>query len=52
MNFAVDTDEAYMTTKLNGKNTYFLPFNKGDNGGAGNPTVKDKLKTSIFGKRF
>ncbi len=45
VNFAVDTDEAYMTTKLNGKNTYFLPFNKGDNGGAGNPTVKDKLKT-------
>lgn len=45
VNFAVDTDEAYMTTKLNDKNTYFLPFNKGDNGGAGNPTVKDKLKT-------
>lgn len=45
VNFAVDTDEAYMTTKLNGKDTYFLPFNKGNNGSAGNPSVKDKLKT-------
>lgn len=45
VNFAMDTDEAYMTTKLNGKNTLFLPFNKGNNGSAGNPTVKDKLKT-------
>jgi len=45
VNFAVDTDEAFMTTKLNGKDTYFLPFNKGDNGSSGNPIVKDKLKT-------
>jgi len=45
VNFAMDTDEAYMTTKLNGKNTVFLPFNKGNNGSAGNPTVEDKLKT-------
>lgn len=27
MHFTVDTDEAYMTTKLNGKDTFFLPFN-------------------------
>ncbi len=45
VNFALDTDEAYMTTRLNGDKTYFLPFNKGDKGSAGNPTVKDKLKT-------
>lgn len=45
VNFAMDTDEAYMTTKLNGTSTVFLPFNKGLNGGAGNPTVKDKLMT-------
>jgi type I restriction enzyme, R subunit len=45
VNFAMDTDEAYMTTRLNGNKTYFLPFNKGNNGSAGNPTVKDKLKT-------
>ncbi|VXC15590.1 type I restriction endonuclease subunit R [Maribacter litoralis] len=39
VHFAVDTDEAYMTTKLNGKNTFFLPFNKGNRNGKGNPEV-------------
>ena len=33
----VDTDEVYMTTKLQGVNTVFLPFNKGFNNGKGNP---------------
>jgi type I restriction enzyme R subunit len=35
--FAVDDDEVYITTRLEGKQTYFLPFNRGNNGGAGNP---------------
>jgi type I restriction enzyme R subunit len=35
--FAVDDDEVYMTTRLEGKQTYFLPFNQGDRGAAGNP---------------
>lgn len=35
--FAVDPDLIYMTTHLDGPNTRFLPFNKGRNGGAGNP---------------
>lgn len=39
VHFAVDTDEAHMTTKLNGKNTFFLPFNKGNNHGKGNPIL-------------
>lgn len=39
VHFAVDTDEAYMTTKLDGKNTFFLPFNKGNNHGKGNPEL-------------
>ncbi|WP_027309454.1 type I restriction endonuclease subunit R [Caloramator sp. ALD01] len=43
--FAVDTEEVYMTTKLEGKNTVFLPFNKGNNGGSGNPEVEGKYKT-------
>ncbi|MCR6106872.1 type I restriction endonuclease subunit R [Salipaludibacillus agaradhaerens] len=38
VHFAVDTDEVYMTTELKGKSTFFLPFNKGYNKGAGNPT--------------
>jgi len=37
VHFAVDTDEVYMTTKLNGANTFFLPFNLGNNFGKGNP---------------
>ncbi|MCF8363468.1 MAG: DEAD/DEAH box helicase family protein, partial [Prolixibacteraceae bacterium] len=37
VHFAVDTDEVYMCTKLNGGNSFFLPFNKGHNHGKGNP---------------
>ncbi len=37
VHFAVDTDEAYMATKLAGNHTFFLPFNKGRHGGKGNP---------------
>lgn len=45
VNFAMDTEEAYITTKLDGENTIFLPFNKGNNESAGNPIVDGKLKT-------
>lgn len=34
--FAVDPDQVYVTTHLQGKQTRFLPFNQGRNGGAGN----------------
>jgi type I restriction enzyme R subunit len=37
VHFAVDTDSVLMTTRLAGTATHFLPFNKGDGGGAGNP---------------
>ena len=37
VHFAADTDVVFMTTRLAGTATHFLPFNKGDNGGAGNP---------------
>jgi len=37
VHFAVDTDEVYMCTKLDGSKSYFLPFNKGNNHGKGNP---------------
>lgn len=39
--FAVDTDEVWMTTELEGEETTFLPFNKGYDGGAGNPPRLD-----------
>ncbi len=37
VHFAVSTREVRMTTKLLGPATTFLPFNRGDEGGAGNP---------------
>ncbi len=36
VHFAVSNDEVYMATKLQGINTVFLPFNKGNEDGAGN----------------
>lgn len=42
VHFAVSQYEVYMATKLEGNDTYFLPFNKGTSeGGAGNDTPKD-----------
>jgi type I restriction enzyme R subunit len=46
--FAVDTQEAYMTTRLSGDKTSFLPFNKGFDGGKGNPDNPDGLKTAYL----
>lgn len=46
--FAVDPDEVYMTTELKGNATYFLPFNKGNNGGKGNPTSYNSYRTSYL----
>ena len=37
VHFAVDPDLAYMTTRLDGNSTHFLPFNLGHHEGAGNP---------------
>ena len=37
VHFAADTDAVLMTTRLAGSATHFLPFNKGCDGGAGNP---------------
>jgi type I restriction enzyme, R subunit len=37
VHFAVDTETVSMTTRLAGPATHFLPFNKGCEGGAGNP---------------
>lgn len=48
VHFAVDTDEAWMTTKLAGMDTVFMPFNRGYKNGAGNPPVPGKYKTSYL----
>lgn len=48
VHFAVSCDEVYMATKLDGKKTYFLPFNKGNEGGAGNPNNPKGYATSYL----
>jgi type I restriction enzyme R subunit len=45
VHFAVDPDEAWMTTELKGTETLFLPFNRGHDFGAGNPPVEGNWKT-------
>ncbi|MDJ0736190.1 MAG: type I restriction endonuclease [Nostocaceae cyanobacterium] len=48
VHFAVDPDEAWMTTRIEGKNTRFLPFNQGYNKGAGNPPNPNGYKTAYL----
>ncbi len=48
VHMAVDTDEIYMTTKLAGPHTFFLPFNKGHNHGAGNPPNPNGHKSAYL----
>lgn len=48
VHFAVDTDEAWMTTKIDGSKTHFLPFNKGNNSGAGNPVNPNSFRTAYL----
>jgi type I restriction enzyme R subunit len=52
IHFAVDSDEVYLTTKLDGNKTRFLPFNMGFNEGAGNPPNPDGYKQHICGKIY
>lgn len=46
VSFAMDLEQVYMTTKLDGESTFFLPFNMGKgegiDQGAGNPIYEDK----------
>lgn len=52
VNFAMDLEQAYMTTRLTGDSTFFLPFNMGNgegvNAGAGNPIFKDRYSVSYM----
>lgn len=48
VHFAVDTEQAFMTTMPKGKETRFLPFNKGFENGAGNPPVEDNYRTAYL----
>ncbi len=48
VHFAVDDSEVRFCTELKGKGSWFLPFNKGYNDGAGNPPNLKGLKTSYL----
>ena len=52
VHFAVDDNEVRMCTHLKGKASWFLPFNKGWNDGAGNPPNPDGLKTDYLWKEI
>lgn len=52
VHFAVDSDQIWMATQLKGEGTYFLPFNKGYNNGAGNPTNLSGIKTDYLWKEI
>ncbi len=49
--FSVDDHEVKYCTHLRGKASWFLPFNKGWNDGAGNPPNPDGLKTDYLWKK-
>jgi type I restriction enzyme R subunit len=52
VHFAVTNDEVWMTTKLAGDTTHFLPFNRGaEDGGAGNPLNPTGSKSAYLWER-
>ncbi len=50
VHFAVDDHEVQFCTELKGKASWFLPFNRGWNDGAGNPSNPNGLKTDYLWK--
>ena len=57
VHFAVDLYNVFMTTRLQGSNTYFLPFNQGSNGagkvgGKGNPQNENGYQTAYLWEKI
>ena len=48
VHFAVDDEEVYMATRIDGSRTWWLPFNKGNNFGAGNPSNPTGYRTDYL----
>jgi len=48
VHFAVSNSEVWMTTRLAGTKTTFLPFNRGNNGASGNPPNENGHRTSYL----
>ena len=52
VHFAVDDTRIKFCTKLSGKDSWFLPFDKGYNDGAGNPPNPDGIMTDYLWKNI
>jgi type I restriction enzyme R subunit len=52
VHFAVDDQEVRFCTHLQGKSSWFLPFNQGYNDGAGNPPNPNGIKTDYLWKQI
>lgn len=52
VHFAIDDSQVMMCTHLKGNKSWFLPFNKGHNDGAGNPPNPNGLKTDYLWKQI
>ena len=52
VHFALDDHEVRMCTHLKGKSSWFLPFNKGYNDGAGNPPNPNGIATDYLWKEI
>lgn len=48
VHFAVDDNDVFMCTELKGQESFFMPFNRGVNGGKGNPVIPGKTMTSYL----
>lgn len=48
VHFAIDDEAVYMATRIDGYRTVWLPFNKGDNHGKGNPLNPNGYKTDYL----
>lgn len=51
VHFAMSDSDVRMTTRLAGDSTFFLPFNRGNDGAAGNPPNPDGYPVSYFWER-
>jgi type I restriction enzyme R subunit len=52
VHFALDDEEVYFCTHLKGKESWFLPFNKGYQDGAGNPPNAYGIKTDYLWRQI
>jgi type I restriction enzyme R subunit len=52
VHFAVDPSEVYMTTRLSGAKTFFLPLNQGNGNGKGNPPNPEGYRTAYLWERI